>query len=148
MKRSQRLTSIVQLALRKVQDAARALAYVQEKLRADQNKLQQLEDYLVEYRGARQSMGAKGMSAQQFMNYNRFSENIERAITQQTQQVATVARQVEQVRQHWQKLDARHKGLEKLYERLLLEENAALEKQLQKEQDEFAGRRHGKSHWS
>ncbi len=147
MKRSQRLDVVVGLALRKAQESARALAYVQEKLRSEEQKLTQLEYYLVEYRSAQHQQGTQGISAQQFRNYNRFSANIEHAIEQQRQQVAAVARQVEQVRQHWQALDARHKGLEKLRDRLIQEENAAHERLLQKEQDEFASCRHGKSAW-
>ncbi|MDP1932012.1 MAG: flagellar export protein FliJ [Gammaproteobacteria bacterium] len=147
MKRSRRLNVVVGLALRKAQESARALAYVQEKLRSEEQKLKQLEHYLLEYRSTQHQQGTQGISAQQFMNYNRFSANIEHAIEQQKQQIDIVTRQVEQVRQHWQALDARYKGLEKLRDRLVQEENAAQERVLQKEQDEFASRRHGKSLW-
>lgn len=147
MKRSQRLAVVVTLAQRKADESARALAYIKQKLRADQQQLQQLEEYLVEYRTSLQTQGQQGVSAQQFRVFVNFSQNVERAIEQQKQQVATVTRQVEQVRRHWQRLDARHQGLEKLHARSLLEESAAQERVAQKEQDEFAGRWRGKAPW-
>lgn len=147
MKRSQRLAVVVTLAQRKADESARALAYIQQRLRADQQQLQQLEEYLVEYRTSLQTQGQQGVSAQQFRVFVNFSQNVERAIEQQKQQVATVTRQVEQIRRHWQRLDARHKGLEKLHARLLLEESAAQERVAQKEQDEFAGRWRGNAPW-
>lgn len=147
MKRSQRLAVVVTLAQRKVDESARALAYIQQRLQADQQQLQQLEEYLLEYRTALQTQGQQGVSAQQFRVFVSFSQNVEHAIEQQKQQVATVIRQVEQVRRHWQRLGARHKGLEKLHTRLLLEENAAQERVAQKEQDEFAGRWRGNAPW-
>ncbi|MES3008561.1 MAG: flagellar export protein FliJ [Pseudomonadota bacterium] len=147
MKRSQRLAVVVALAARKAEEAARALAYIQQRLLADQKQQEQLEQYLVEYRGSLQTQGQQGLSAQQFRVFINFSQNVERAIEQQKQQVATVLRQVEQIRRHWHKLDARQQGLEKLLARILLEESAAQDRIAQKEQDEFAGRWRGKSPW-
>ncbi|MDO8273134.1 MAG: flagellar export protein FliJ [Gammaproteobacteria bacterium] len=147
MKRSQRLAVVVTLAQRKADESARALAYIQQRLQADQQQLQQLEEYLVEYRTSLQTQGQQGVSAQQFRVFVSFSQNVERAIEQQKQQVATVIRQVDQVRRHWQRLDARHKGLEKLHARLLTEESAAQERLAQKEQDEFAVRWRGNAPW-
>ncbi|MDO9316641.1 MAG: flagellar export protein FliJ [Gammaproteobacteria bacterium] len=147
MKRSQRLAVVVTLAQRKAEESARALAYIQQRQHADQKQLEQLEEYLVEYRTSLQTQGQQGVSAQQFRVFVSFSQNVERAIEQQKQQVATVIRQVDQVRRHWQRLDARHKGLEKLHARLLTEESAAQERLAQKEQDEFAGRWRGNAPW-
>lgn len=141
MKRSQRLQVVVDLALRKAQEGARALAFVQQRLQAEQRKLEQLEQYLVEYREGLQTQGRLGVSAQQFRIYHNFSGNVEKAIVQQGTQVATVSRQLEQVRQQWLTLDARHKGLEKLLETLRLEERIALDRQEQKAQDEASGQR-------
>lgn len=142
MKRSKRLGTVVDLAQRKVEDAARALAFMQQKLRDEEHKVEQLEQYLLEYRETIQREGRKGFSVQEFRRYNDFSENVAKAIVQQTQQVKTVHHQVEQVRRHWQALDARYKGLVKLRDKSLLEENAALERMQQKELDEIAGRWH------
>ncbi len=145
MKRSQRLNAVVELAHRKAQDGARALAYIQQKLQADEQQLEQLHQYLHEYRTSLYNQAIKGISAQQFRIHNNFSENVDRAIAQQSNQVATVTRQVEQVRQHWQVLDAKYKGLLKLKDRLVQEERAVQDKQEQKEQDEYAGRMHGRA---
>ena len=138
MKRSQRMQVVVELALRKAQEGARALAFVLQKLQAEQQKLGQLEQYLVEYREGLLAQGRQGVSAQQFRIYNNFSGNVEKAIVQQGVQVATVSRQVEQVRRHWLTLDARHKGLEKLLDKLRLEERGELDRLEQKAQDEYA----------
>lgn len=140
MKRSKRLGTVVDLAKRKADEAAQALAFVQRKLGEEQNKLEQLEQYLTEYRATIQSEGRKGFSVQEFRRYNDFSENVAKAINQQTQQVLTVKNQIEQVRRHWQMLDARHKGVLKLQDKALSEEYVAQERQEQKELDEIAGR--------
>jgi len=141
MKRSQRLQVVVDLSLRKAQEGARALAFVQQRLQAEQQKLGQLEAYLVEYREGLLTQGRQGVSAQQFRIYNNFSGNVEKAIVQQGAQVATVSRQLEQVRSHWLTLDARHKGLEKLFEKLRAEERAAQDRLEQKAQDEAVSQR-------
>jgi flagellar FliJ protein len=140
MKRSKRLGTVVDLAQRKVEEAALALAFVQRKLGEEENKLAQLEQYLSEYRATIQSQGRKGFSVQEFRRYNAFSENVAKAITQQTQQVNTVKHQIEQVRRHWQMLDGRHKGVLKLRDKALTQENVEQERQEQKELDELAGR--------
>ena len=142
MKRSQRLNTVVDLAQRKLDEAGQALAFIQKKLGDEEHKLEQLQEYLVEYRATIKSACSKGLSVQAFRRYNDFSENVAKAITQQTQQVATVGQQVEQVRRHWQKLDARHKGLLKLRDKAVAEEAVLVERQQQKELDELAGRWH------
>lgn len=140
MKRSKRLETVVELARRKAEEAALALAFVQRKLGEEEQKLGQLEEYLSEYRATIQSEGRKGFSVQQFRRYNDFSDNVAKAITQQTGQVNTVKHQIEQVRKHWQMLDARHKGVLKLRDKALTEEYVAQERLEQKEMDELAGR--------
>jgi flagellar FliJ protein len=141
MKRSLRIQVVVDLARRKAQEGARALAFVQQRLQAEQDKLGQLEAYLVEYREGLLAQGRKGVSVQQFRIYNEFSGNVEKAIVQQSAQVATVTRQVEQVRRHWLTLDAKHKGLEKLLDKLRLEERVEQDRLEQKAQDEASTQR-------
>jgi len=141
MKRSQRIQVVVDLALRKAQEGARALAFVQQRLLAEQEKLGQLESYLLEYREGLLVQGRKGVSVQQFRIYNDFRGNVEKAIVQQSAQVATVNRQVEQVRRHWLTLDAKHKGLEKLLDKLRGEERAEQDRLEQKAQDEAVSQR-------
>lgn len=140
MRRSKRLDTVVSLAQRKVEEAALALAFVQRKLGEEEQKLEQLEQYLSEYRATIQSEGRKGFSVQEFRRYNGFSENVAKAILQQTQQVNTVKLQIEQVRRHWQMLDARHKGVLKLRDKAVSQENVEQERLEQKELDEMAGR--------
>ncbi|MCB1664510.1 MAG: flagellar export protein FliJ [Pseudomonadales bacterium] len=140
MKRSQRLDSVVQLAERRAQDAAQALAFVQQRLQDEQQKLEQLEQYLAEYRDTVAQEGRKGLSVAVFRRYNDFSDNVMKAIAAQTQQVNTVRRQVEQVRRHWQMLDARHKGILKMQDKVRQTESLEAQRQEQKELDDIAGR--------
>ena len=137
---------VVDLALHKVNEAAKAVAYVRNQLRSETEQLGQLNEYLEEYRTTSRTHGAQGISVQQFMTYNDFADSVERAIGQQEQQVSVVQGQLDQLRKHWQKLDARHKGLEKLLTSIQQEEDAQAQKQEQKEQDEFASRA-GKRVW-
>lgn len=59
MKRSKRMKVVVDLAKHKVNDAAKALAYVQNQLRNDQDQLVQLNQYLEEYRTSSRTEGGK-----------------------------------------------------------------------------------------
>lgn len=140
MKRSQRLDSVVQLAERRAQDAAQALAFVQQRLQDEQQKLEQLQQYLAEYRDTVAQEGRRGLSVAVFRRYNDFSDNVMKAIAAQTQQVNTVRRQVEQVRRHWQMLDARHKGVIKMQDKVRHAERLEAQRHEQKELDEIAGR--------
>ncbi|MCP5331217.1 MAG: flagellar export protein FliJ [Pseudomonadales bacterium] len=142
MKRSQRLESVVQLAQNRAQEAAQALAFVQQRLQDEQNKLEQLQQYLAEYRDTVAQEGSKGLTVAVFRRYKDFSDNVSKAIAAQTQQVSTVRRQVEQVRRHWQMLDAKHQGLLKLQDNARQAENLLSRRQEQKELDEMAGRWH------
>ncbi|MEZ5527902.1 MAG: flagellar export protein FliJ [Gammaproteobacteria bacterium] len=136
MKRSQRLESVVQLAQNRAQEAAQALAFVQQRLQDEQNKLEQLQQYLAEYRDTVAQEGSKGLTVAVFRRYKDFSDNVSKAIAAQTQQVSTVRRQVEQVRRHWQMLDAKHQGLLKLQDNARQAENLLSRRQEQKELDE------------
>jgi len=140
MSRSERLQIVLDLALRKAREGAMAFAFMQSKLHAEEEKLGQLKQYLQEYRQALQTQGRQGVTVQSFRIYSSFSANVEQAISQQMQQVAAISRQLEQVRERWQSLDARHKGLLKLHGRILREERAVAERQEQKELDEHTAR--------
>ncbi|MEX2333644.1 MAG: flagellar FliJ family protein, partial [Pseudohongiella sp.] len=54
----------------------------------------------------------------------------------------------ERVREHWRKLDIRHKSLEKMLERLQRDADVQTARNEQRNHDEFARRRSSDSGWS
>ena len=125
MKRSQRLEPVLAVARKRSKDGLQALAYVQLKLAEEQGRLEQLERCKSEYKSDKESFSNQPVSAHTLQSFRQFKHNVEQAIDQQKLQIQTVEGQVSEVRNHWQKLDARSKSLEKTQQRIQAQELAA-----------------------
>ncbi len=141
MKRSKRLQPVLKLADIKAKKGARAMAYILQKIKDEENKLEQLQQFQFEYRQKVQTQGQTGVSGQELRSYQDFIVNLDLAIAQQKQQIIVVQQQGDQIKQYWRTLDARHKGIEKVVKSAHQEEMAEAEKLQQREQDEFTQRR-------
>lgn len=140
MDRTRRLQPVLRLADREVQKAARALAFMQQRLQQEQEKLRQLHHYQQEYHELIVRDGSAGISSERLQMISRFSGNLDHAMTQQEQQIAIVQGQLDQVRQHWRSKDLRYRQLEKMMERIREQENARRVRQEQRTHDEYARR--------
>lgn len=138
MRRSRRLQPILQIAGLEADQAARAMLYMEQKLAAETGKQNLLDQHLQEYRLQLQNAGKAGINAQSLRMHQQFLANIERAIAQQEQQIELVGQQLQQVRQIWLSRDIRRKSLEKMIEKLRLQEQHLLDRQEQKALDEQA----------
>ena len=118
MTRSKKLQPVVKYVDKNEKSALEAVAFSQQKLQQQRNKLQQLNDYKNEY--SRQHSGAQSasFSSVQLQEYNRFFSQLNDTIFQQTQVVAMAQREVDLKRQNWKitrsRSDAMHKIVDKI----------------------------------
>lgn len=146
MKRSARLQPVLKVADLEVKKAARAVAWMQQRVTQEEQKLQQLQLYQEEYHSNLVHDGQRGISAARLQMVSRFSSNIDQAMVQQGQQIAAVKQQYQQVREQWNARDLRHRQLEKMLERIHKQEEAQQHRQEQRNHDEYA-RRSGRKAW-
>jgi flagellar export protein FliJ len=138
MMRSKRLLPLVEIAQLKSRQGMQAVAYMQKRVEAEQEKLRQLLICAAEYREAGKNKEKQTVNSQSLKSLRQFKENVALAIQQQSGQIKAVESQLEQVRVHWRSLDARSKSLEKTRSRLVTAENIAIDKIEQREMDERA----------
>jgi flagellar protein FliJ len=147
VKRSGRLLPVLQLAEIEAEKAARALSFIKQKLDAETLKLEQLEQYQIECRNDLLSAGREGITAQQLMIFNRFTQKVDTAILQQRETIQGVARQMEQARTFWLQKDSRFRSLGKMIEKIKSEEAHLQMRQEQRNHDEYARRSRGRGPW-
>ena len=142
MKRSDKLKPVLKLSSQKAREGLKAIAYVQDQLEQEQARLAQLLHCKEEYNKNEQIQTVNSFTLSITRN---FQQQVNTAISQQMQQIAVIQSQLEEVRQRWQKLDARKQSLEKTQHRLQLEEQAALQKREQLEMEQNHSLRHHNS---
>lgn len=136
MKRAKRLQPVIDLAQLKSRQGLQAVAYMQKRVKEEQDKLAQLSAARDEYQ-FNGSRAKQSFNAYDLKSYRDFANNLELAMQQQAGQIATVETQLQQVRKHWQVLDAKHKSLVKTQAKIATQESQVLAVQEQKQQDEF-----------
>jgi len=147
VKRSARLVPVLKIADLDVKKAARAVSFMQNRLVQEQGKLQQLALYQREYHEALIRDGRTGISPSRMQMISRFSSNLDNAMAQQERQIAAVADQLQQVRAHWHQKEIRFRQLEKMMQRIRVEEQAVRQRQEQRNHDDYARRSGKNSGW-
>lgn len=138
MRRSQRLQPVLDLARQKSRQGMQAVAYMQQRLEEEQERLKQLQLCKRENININKNDNKQIFTAHSLRGLREFSANVELAVQQQTRQVETVQEQLRQVRAQWRQLDARSQSLEKTQQRFQQEEMRQLDRIEQREQEEFA----------
>lgn len=128
--------------------AGRALALIQHQVQAEETKLSQLQSYQLDYRKQMQISGQAGMAAERLRLFDGFHQQLDRAIDHQRELIIKMQNDQERVREHWRKLNIRHKSLEKMLERLKRDADIQQTRNEQRNHDEFARRRPQGSGWS
>ena len=140
MKKSKRLQIIVDLNARNEKKALEALGELQGKKQEMQTQLDNLQQYLQEYKDKYQTLGASGININQLLEFRSFIDKLDKAIEEQQQLVSKLNNQILLARNHWEKLYQKTRSLEKVCEAAVIEENKIADKQEQAEQDERASR--------
>ncbi|KAA1154566.1 flagellar export protein FliJ [Pseudoalteromonas sp. FUC4] len=116
------------------------MSYLQanQNLQANQQKLQGLNDFRLEYSQQLHLKGKSGLSSAGFGQYHAFIAKIEEAIRQQASTVNTAKQVVTQRKTLWLKQQIKAKAVAKLIENQKLKANALMAKNEQKMLDEFS----------
>ena len=138
---------VIRLAELDVDKAGRALAQIQQRLLLEQGKIVQLEDYQQEYRLKLQAAGEAGMSVDRLRLFDGFHQQLDLAIEQQKQVILKVQQDQEALKELWQQKDIRFKSLQKMLERIQQDATVLQSRIEQRNHDEYARRRPGKSNW-
>ncbi|MEQ3514863.1 flagellar export protein FliJ [Pseudoalteromonas sp. BZB3] len=105
---------------------------------SNQQKLQGLNDFRLEYSQQLHNRAKQGMSCESIKQYNSFINKIEEAINQQATTVRTAKQVEEQRRKLWLAQQAKTKAIAKLIEKKAIEKQTKENKAEQKMLDEFA----------
>jgi len=115
------------------------MSYLQanQNLQANQQKLQGLNDFRLEYSQQLHLKGQSGLSSAGFGQYHAFIAKIEEAIRQQASTVNTAKQVVSQRKTLWLKQQIKAKAVAKLIENQKIKALAVVAKNEQKMLDEF-----------
>lgn len=110
----------------------------QQNLQVNQQKLQGLNNFRLEYTQQLHLKGQSGLSSAGFSQYHAFIAKIEEAIRQQGNTVSTAKQVVSQRQSLWLKQQIKAKAVAKLIEKQQLKANVIAQKNEQKMLDEFS----------
>lgn len=128
------------LKLEKDKEESLRMNYLQaqQHFQANQQKLQGLNDFRMEYTQQLHVKGQSGLSSAGFSQYHAFIAKIEEAIRQQASTVSTARQVVSQRQSLWLKQQIKAKAVAKLIEKQQQKANALILKNEQKMLDEFS----------
>jgi flagellar export protein FliJ len=136
MTRSERLEPIAQLAGMRESIAARALAQSLKDLKAKENELAQLRDYLEEYRQL--VLPADGaVDPLRWQNAQKFVARLGEAVSAQERELANAPVRYQAEAERWRVSHCNTQALERLVEKYCREELLELERREQAEVDEL-----------
>lgn len=141
--RSQRLGVVLGLAEKQKEAADRYLADSQQRLQQAESQLIQLQNYMLEYQQQFTQAGQQGLTTDQLRQHQAFIGRLEQALRQQHETIRVARHQLDQVKQYWQSVYARYKGIEKLTDKVILSEQKHRDKQDQQAVDERSQRIRG-----
>ncbi|WP_263261043.1 flagellar export protein FliJ [Pseudomonas sp. RIT-PI-S] len=138
--RAARLAPVVEMAEKAERTAAQRLGHFQGQMRLAEAKLQELEQFRMNYQQQWINNGTQGVSGQWLMNYQRFLNQLETAVGQQRKSLAWHQNNLNNARDTWQKAYARVEGLRKLVMRYMAEARSLEDKREQRLLDELSQR--------
>jgi len=141
MKRSNRLTPVLELAETRERQATQKLGQSQHKLDMALRGLENLHSLRLGYTERFRQSGDQGLGARQLTEYRTFLNKINSAILEQEKAIRQAEADLEKRRGDWEAARKHTLGIRKLVENALVEEARTQEKQVQAEMDERAGRR-------
>ena len=137
MKRSEKLSPVERLATLKEQRVARQLADAQHRLAEEQARGQQLQAFQMEYLEQMKAAGRSGLTGAGLRRYTAFSNQLDRMIEVQTEQIQRTDLQLEQVRREWQGVHGRRRAVSQLVGRFEAAEQRESDRLEQKQLDEL-----------
>ncbi len=135
-----RLAPLLGVAQMRLEAATRNLAVLSKRRSEAQGKLSQLEEFRSDYSGQLENTQRLGMQAYRRQDYLAFLAKLDRARSQQADEVARCTKSWEAGLNEWQALKSRYEALLALETRHRLAEQTKERRADQKLQDEFAAR--------
>lgn len=142
VKRSQRLQRVSELGEHEVQRAGQQLASARQAQGSARQLLEQLRDYRREYQQLFEEQRAQGMDPLRYGNFQRFFDQLDRAIEEQQRVLASSDQQVQQQQAVWLEKRQNTEILSRLTGRIRTEEYREEQRQEQKQSDERSSQRH------
>lgn len=140
MSRAQPLDTLIGLARDQLDDATQQLGSLQGARLAAERQLEQLEQYLADYRSRLQQAVQDGLPAAGWQNYQRFIGVLEGAINEQRQVMLQSEQQLQAGREHWQAQQRRVHSFDALAERQKARQQLVIQRREQRAADEFSTR--------
>ena len=134
------LMSLMQMAEKEVEDAARLLGEMRRGCQQAEEQLKMLIDYQNEYRNNLNSDMSAGMTSNRWISYQQFIQTLEKAITQHRQQLNQWTQKVDIALNSWREKKQRLQAWQTLQERQSTAALLAENRLDQKKMDEFAQR--------
>ena len=135
--RAKRMQIVLTLADRRMQSAGQQVQDWRAQVTAEQEQLQQLEEYTAQYLQV-YSTRKTGLYAQEMITYSDFIRRLDHARSEQLAKLQRVRQQYELSLEQWRVSHRRRDAIAEMIGRLQKEDNDVLEQRLQKELDELA----------
>lgn len=132
------LETLIELAQNRMDEAARRLAKLLAGERADEQKLELLVNYRLEYQERFRTAAQAGLSPDAWRNFQSFLGKLDAAVEQQTQVVALSKERSAAGQQAWMAERTKSKAYDTLHKRVESREAAKEAKREQKAADEHA----------
>ena len=136
--RAKRMQVVLTLAERNEEQAAQQLSKFTQQVEAEAEQLRQLDEYAAQYLDTYTNRKT-AVRPQELIAYSGFIQRLGDARKEQQARLDRFKLQLERLRQMWRIAHQKTKSIKELITRLQHEENALLDKRLQKEMDELVG---------
>lgn len=136
--RAKRMQVVLTLAERNEQQAGQQLSQFTLQVDAEAEQLRQLDDYAAQYLNTYANRKT-AVKPQELIAYSGFIARLGEARKEQQARLERFQLQLERLRQAWRIVHQKTESLKELIVRLQQEDNALLDKRLQKEMDELVG---------
>lgn len=136
--RAKRMQVVLTLAERNEQQTGEQLRQFTVQVEAEAEQLRQLEEYAAQYLNS-YSERKTSVRPQELIAYSSFIQRLGVARKEQQSRLDRFQLQLERYRQTWRIAHQKTESIKDLITRLQQEENALLDKRLQKEMDELVG---------
>ncbi len=136
MKRSRRLQLVLDLVLREEENEATRLGQALQQMKAAEDKLRELRDYLSGYHEELRQQVQRASTARGLQVYHEFIARLGVAIEHQQRLVEQTRVRLERQQAIWARIHAKRKNLEGFIARCAREEEAVVEKKLQRVLDD------------
>ncbi len=138
MTRTKKLAPVVDHVDKNEQTALQSVAFSQQQLQQQINRLNQLFEYQKEY-AERHNRGVTiSYTSVQLQEFNRFLHQLDETIKQQQHVVAMAEREVEIKRQKWKLTHSRSNAIHKMVDRLQMDEDKQEQRKEQRFMDEIS----------